>query len=266
MKIIRILLILLVSCISTSAQEALSVASTAYNNGNFDKAIATYNQIIKEKGSSPEILVNIGNAYFKQGDYGQAMLNYERCLRLDPSNKQAINNRNYIQAKIIDINKGNAGGKNLSFVADEPSFFTKIMNTLVYSHSSNMWSVWAAIMFILTIVFIALYLFRSVVLQRKIGFFGALTALPICIVFILFSIGSAKQMNNDNDGIITGFKVSLKSDPDVSSKNVSTPLSKGTKLDVMDTEESSDSQTKWYKVRLNSDIAGWIERKDFELI
>ena len=63
-----------------------------------------------------------------------------------------------------------------------------------------------------------------------------------------------------------GYKVALLTEPFSTAKQSSIPLERGTKLDVIDIERGKDEKPEWYKVRLNSDIIGWIPASEFEVI
>lgn len=244
----------------------LDSAYNAYCTGNYSRSIEIYEDCINKSGTSPQLLANIGNAYAKAGDYGRAFLNYERSLYLNPSNKEVRNNRAYIVSKIEDANKANAAGKKISVAPDEIVFFTKLGLFLKHSQTSNTWATLGVITFILLCGCIALYYFKENVLVRKIGFFGGISLLVLCIIFNIISFVSGKAYNIHNEGVIIEFKTSLKSEPFESSKTVGIPLVRGTKMTVLETQADKDGSEKWFKVRLNSDIAGWIKSKDFEII
>lgn len=244
----------------------LDSAGSAYTSGNYTKAIEQYEECIKQFGTSPQLLANLGNAYAKAGDYGRAFLNYERALYLNPSDKEVRNNRAYIVSKIEDANKANAGGKKISVVPDKPGFFTQLATYLKHSQKSNTWAVWGVISFVLLCGCVSVYYFRDEVLIRKIGFFGGIGMLVLCIIFNVLSFVTAKASSINNEGIIIEFKTSLKSEPYESSKTVGIPLVRGTKMTILETQQEEGQNVKWYKVRLNSDIAGWIKSKDFEII
>lgn len=55
-----------------------------YQEGDYDAALERYLQIVDAGLESGPLYYNIGNAYFKQGELGQAILYYERALELTP--------------------------------------------------------------------------------------------------------------------------------------------------------------------------------------
>ncbi len=261
------LLLCTASDIAAQTPEVLiDSAATAYNNKEYAKAIDFYQQCEQKYGSSAALYANIGNSYAKLGDYGHAFIFYERSLRLNPGDKEVRNNREFILRKITDANKANLAGKKISVEPDEPGFFTKIGLYLTHSHTSDTWATWGLVMFLILCGCIAIYYFRKEELVRKIGFFGGISALFLCIVFNILAVRAAKIFELDNEGVIIEFKSSLKAEPFSSAKTVGVPLVKGTKLEILETQNSKDGKPEWYKVRLNSDLAGWIEASEFEII
>ena len=89
----KLLLIFLVALFSDANQ--------LYSDGNYAEAAKAYEEIITEQPNS-EVYYNLGNAYFKQDELAKAILAYERCLRLDPRNKDAKYNLAFAQSRIID--------------------------------------------------------------------------------------------------------------------------------------------------------------------
>jgi len=57
-------------------------ANDLYSKGDYKAAAEEYEHIIAAKNVAPELYYNLGNAYYKSGEIGHAILNYERSLRL----------------------------------------------------------------------------------------------------------------------------------------------------------------------------------------
>jgi len=89
-KIARILIVLFLS-LSPLVLQAEDVESlfesgnAAYSVGEYDKAIGIYKEIIAHEGSGLGLLYNLANSYAQKGQIGLAILNYERALKLSPS-------------------------------------------------------------------------------------------------------------------------------------------------------------------------------------
>ena len=77
-------------------------AEVAYTKEDYAKAIELYEGILKSNGESAAVYYNLGNAYYKAGKIAPAILNYERCLLLDPGDSDARFNLQMARQKTID--------------------------------------------------------------------------------------------------------------------------------------------------------------------
>ncbi len=69
----------------------------AYSRGEYDQAISKYEQLTAKAGYSPSVLYNLANSYAQSGKTGKAVLNYERALRLSPSDSDISGNLELIK-------------------------------------------------------------------------------------------------------------------------------------------------------------------------
>ena len=86
--------------------EALSrfvSGESSYKDKEYRKAIEQYEMIIKDGQESGQIYYNLANSYFKNGDYGKAVLNYERAKRLMPRDSDVDYNYNYVLNLVKDF-------------------------------------------------------------------------------------------------------------------------------------------------------------------
>lgn len=263
LKVKLIALIILIAPSYMMAANPFADADSAYYSGQYEQAIGMYRELIDINGTSPGLLFNLGNAYAKADDYGNAMLCYERARKLDPDNDRILNNINYLRTRIDDKNKAELKGKQLSILSESPTFFQSIHSAISVAHSSDTWALFAAISFVLAVTFVALYIFTIKVSYKKVGFFSASVFLLFSFVFIAFSLMSARRFHDDTEGVITAFSVALATEPKEDSNAATAPLTRGTKMQIISEEEDSRGEVSWYKVRLNSDYIGWIKASDF---
>lgn len=72
-------------------------ANEAYSRGDYAQAISKYQQITETAGYSPSVLYNLANSLAQSGKTGRAILNYERALRLAPSDSDISGNLQLIK-------------------------------------------------------------------------------------------------------------------------------------------------------------------------
>jgi tetratricopeptide (TPR) repeat protein len=87
----------------SSAQEArFAAGNEAYESGAFEEAIVIYEELQAAGVRSSALHYNLGNALFKTSRMGRAILEYERALRLDPSDPDVRDNLKYLRSLTID--------------------------------------------------------------------------------------------------------------------------------------------------------------------
>src|SRR5712691_9388165 len=64
-------------------------ANQEYAAGHFKEAIDGYEALVRAGEWSANLFYDLGNAYFRAGDLGRAILSYERALALDRHHPEA---------------------------------------------------------------------------------------------------------------------------------------------------------------------------------
>lgn len=86
-----------------AAQEELfAEGNRLYQEGEFAGAIASYRSVAEGGFESVALHYNLGNAHFRLGEIGRAVLNYERALRLDPGNEDIRANLALVNQRLQD--------------------------------------------------------------------------------------------------------------------------------------------------------------------
>jgi tetratricopeptide (TPR) repeat protein len=85
-----------------SPGDAFHRAEQQYQEQNYQGAIETYDAIRALGVEDGALYYNLGNAYFKAGHLGRAILNYERALRLMPGDEDARANLAFANELLSD--------------------------------------------------------------------------------------------------------------------------------------------------------------------
>lgn len=85
------------SSLVIAQEEEFAMANKFYADKDFDSAIRLYESTINQGYESAPLYFNLGNAYFKKGDLGHAILNYLKAKRLDPSDEDIAHNLEFAQ-------------------------------------------------------------------------------------------------------------------------------------------------------------------------
>jgi len=86
-----------------ATKEALfAEGNRLYQEGDFAGAIASYGSVLEGGFESAALYFNLGNAHFRLGEIGSAVLNYERAVRLDPGNDDIRANLSLVNQRLRD--------------------------------------------------------------------------------------------------------------------------------------------------------------------
>lgn len=93
----------LVAPLPAAAQdEIVARGNQAYQDGDFQAAIEAYEAVRESGFRSGGLEYNLGNAYFKAGDLGRAILHWERALELSPGDPDVQANLELARSLTVD--------------------------------------------------------------------------------------------------------------------------------------------------------------------
>ena len=83
--------------------EAMAATNALYEDGLYEQAARSYQQLADKGYDDPALYYNLGNAYFKQGDLGRAILNYLRAERIAPRDDDVKANLDFARGQTLDV-------------------------------------------------------------------------------------------------------------------------------------------------------------------
>ncbi len=85
-----------------SAHEYFFEANRAYKNDQFQRAVDGYLELIENGNENGHIFYNLGNAYYRLGDLGRAILFFERARLLLPRDDDLLFNLTHARNQAVD--------------------------------------------------------------------------------------------------------------------------------------------------------------------
>ena len=255
----RFLLTLALACFATGliAQETEAPksqaaiwksAEEAYAVGDFDGAIREYQSLEKAGAVSSSLFYNLGNAFYRKGSVGKAILYYERALKLDPADKDIRNNLDMARLQTLDK------------IDSVPQFIlVEWVKNLRNKLSSNAWAIVSLILLALGVALLLLCKFGRTTSSRKLYFIIAMIFLLFTIFSFLFSLSLARQATGNDSAVVVENIGSVKSSPAAGGNSIFV-LHEGTKVKILESVEQ------WSKIEIQDGRQGWIKTSDIEVI
>ncbi len=248
-KIFISAIVLFLSFTTLMAQnEELAKANSLYKKADYQGAAMLYEDIATRYGISPELYYNIGNAYFKAGEVGRSILNYERALRLAPNYDDAKTNLELAQTKVVD-----------NIVQVPPFFVKRWIDSFIKLLSVDQWYLVSVVVFVITLLCFLYFIFGNNLIIRRIAFYGAFILLVVAIISGVFGLTRRSELNNHNQAIIMSGTVVIKSSPDKSGTDLF-QLHEGTKVSI------KSNLDEWTEIVVGNGNIGWLETKAIEKI
>ena len=216
-------------------------ANSAYNAGQFEKAVMLYKEILESGRHSVELYFNLANSYYRLNQVGESIFYFEKAKQLRPKDE--------------DINVNGAFAQNMAIDAVEvlpKSQVTQLQEKTTDLFSQDGWAYFIILLAWLLVLFWGLYLRNKVPLIKK-TFFVFTLVLGMLLIGSL-SIAVIKSANNADTtyGILFDEKIDVWAEPN-SRAEVLFLLHEGTKVQML------DQLQEWQKIRIANGSEGWIK-------
>jgi len=215
-------------------------ANQYYIDGDYDKAAAEYEKILRAGYHSAELYYNLGNTYFREGQLGRAIANYLRARRLAPRDDDIRANLQFARQYTID--KIEITGETI---------LLEYVNRFFDSFSLNEIAATAGFLYLLTA---ALILVRFIYRWYRVPTPIFITVL---VLFIIAGIFAAAKVDRDvltRKGVVLANQAEVKSGPGENFKSKFTAHA-GLTFDI-EREEAG-----YYWVNFENRLKGWLRKQ-----
>lgn len=218
-----------------------------YEQGQFEEAI-THFEKATEIAESAELYYNLGNAYFKTNQIPQAILNYERALKLNPNDSDIQYNLKLANTLIKDK------------IEKLPELnITQWWRSLTLGFPVDVWA-WAAVALMVGGVLLFMLFFVSGIRAiRMLTFYTGILFILLSLVSYNRAHAAQSLIQETTEAIIFSPKVDVKSSPTDDGINVFI-LHEGSKVRIL--KEAGE----WYNIRIASGSEGWIHQSNCQRI
>ena len=223
-------------------------ANAAYNNGDYASALKQYETIQAEGLHSAALYYNMANAYFKMDELAEAILYYNRALRLAPADEDIRHNLEYAEQMTRDS------------IEEIPEFIlTTWVRAVRGALSSTAWCILSLVLLVVSLSMMLVYLLAQRLSLRKTGFYVMVVAGVLFLLTTIFAWSEGRMDVEHREAVIMNSAVSIKSSPDRAATELFV-LHEGTKVVIGETISG------WAEVRIADGRKGWIEESRIERI
>lgn len=257
-KYICICLLFTVSFFVKGQENIMLQADKAYNEEDYQQALELYVDAMKLQGTSPELLYNIGNTYFRLGELGNSVLYYKKALKLNPSFKDAELNLRFVRTKIIDKQ------------TDDKTWGKTVTENVIFIMTPNAWAVVGLIFFGIFLFALSQYILGNSVAIRKTAFFGGLGTLALTVLCTVAAFYTSGLARSQKEAVVVSPVVQLSTVPRLPAdkSQQAFTLHEGAIVEILDTLNVPSDQENplWMEVQVNKEHRAWIPATDIEII
>lgn len=224
------------------AEQLFARGNLYYEEGRYDEAIEEYSAIIKAGKASAPVYYNLAGAYFKAGELGRSILNYERALSMAPRDADIMANYRFVRSLITGRTVPDRGFWSWAPVRKYARIFTV----------NEMAGITSLVFFLVFFV-----LGAAVILSRGRNYTFALAAL--LLIFMIFSSAVTWhkiRLMKHCAVVVVPQSDALFSPFDTATKFFT--LHEGTRAIVL------DERNGWYRVKRSDGQKGWVRKQDVE--
>ena len=222
-------------------EELFEKANSAYQNGNYEVAINTYQQILDSGQTSAELYYNLGNAHYKMNHVAPSIYFYEKALQLDPKDEDITNNIEFARNMAID-----------DIEEVEKTGMNQWINGLIATFSFSTWAVIAIVLSIGFVIFFLFYYFSARPLYKRLLFGAATLCFLLCVVSVIFAFQQESYIQDNQYAIIFQEEVDVRDEPNLRG-DPSFELHAGTKARVL------EDYQEWARIELANGAQGWVK-------
>lgn len=229
-------------------QKTAAAADESYRKGNYSSAVEQYNKVIANGFSSADLYYNLGNAYYRLDRFADAILCYERALRLNPSHSDAKQNLALANSKTQDR------------IATLPQFFLAAWyNALVTRITPHAWRIIVLLFLALLAASFVIFRLAHQLTLRKAAFIAIIASAALMLLSIFLLFVSTARFNSRDAAIVMQPSVAVKSSPESQSVD-KLILHEGTRVVI------SEDLSGWHKIALADGTTGWLPSDAIERI
>jgi tetratricopeptide (TPR) repeat protein len=242
---------LLLAKSSATASDTMLTANQLYEAGQFAQAAQGYQQLVDQGYADSALFYNLGNAYFKQGDHGRAILYYRRAEQLAPRDPDVAANLELARAQTVDQLEA----------TDGEGFFSRLTQFVQgWLTLNELATITLGVWFLFAFLLIVFSGSKTGSAWRK-GLQYGLVVTSLALAVGIFALASCLYAeNNHSEGLVVASEVNVTSGPG-SQYVTEFTLHNGAEVNLVETRGN------WVRLALpGGELQGWAPASAVEAV
>ena len=226
---------------ASAQDDGFAQANEEYAAGRFQEAIDLYGTLVDRGQTSAALFYNLGNAWYRTGDLGQAILNYERALVLDPRQPETEANLRLVRdkARALELRQGRI----------ERALGRATPMQLAIAAAVSFW--------------FAAFALVGLISSRRRRFSTLSAGLVVSLLFLATSVYALHILETGSAGRFLAIVTAKSTDARVATADSASTvltLPPGTQIKILSTRGD------WIYAALPNNLRGWIPARDAERV
>jgi hypothetical protein len=234
-----LMLMLFATIFATPSAGLWKTGTDAYLRGDFPVAIDAFSQLEREGVRTPALYVNLGDACYRQGRIGEAILNYKRALRLEPSAPAAKQSLAFAMTRTVEAQSYEPADALLRFIQ-------RLFHALPLNLMALLW----LLLFVLAIAALNWILICYPGRERTLPLFVLTVFVALWAIWGTVTVLRWVEYRNPDEGVITASMVSASPTP--GQAGASFTLHEGFVVRITATEKNHT------RIKLPNGLVGWV--------
>ena len=232
-----------------SPTDLMAEANAQYERGEYADAAQQFEALIDSGYEDADLYYNLGNAYFKNGDLGRAVLNYLRAEELSPRDADIRANLDLARGRAVD--QVESAGESL---------FASMSNVARRWATVGEMGVLSLLLWVASAIAIATLVVWRAVPRRTAVRNGAIVASSATLVTLLLLLSMLYANPNDDSAVVVESTLDVVSGPGQQYETEFT-LHGGAQVRLVDSRQG------WVRIALpGDDLQGWAPSNAVEAV
>lgn len=244
--LIAIVFLLCGTILAQRADETFFKANKFYEDGDYNKAISFYTELLDNGFVTGNIYYNIGNSYYRLGERGKALLYYKKASSYIIQDEALFANTAFVKSLL-----------GITEIDEDYLWYEKIFIGIRDAFSTHLWFYLSWCLFLMMLIMAIVGILRLT--QRNMCIVISWSIGAMFLITIFFFINSYKTYYKAERALVIVPKAEVRYSPSYAGV-IGFEINEGMEIEILSRE------AEWSQIRFGRNKNGWVETEVIEKI